>query len=89
MFGPLVPSTSITFVSGASLKSNAISRLGLRKRVEAVRGCRAVSKRDMRFNDAMPRMSVDPESYRVEADGLHCVAEPAESLPLSQAYFVF
>jgi len=43
----------------------------------------------MRFNDTMPKMKVDPESYRVEADGMHCTAEPAEVLPLSQEYFIF
>lgn len=43
----------------------------------------------MRFNDAMPRMKVDPESYTVEADGKICTAEPAETLPLTQAFYVY
>ena len=43
----------------------------------------------MKHNDVMPKMKVDPESYRVEADGVHCTAEPAESVPGGQAYFVF
>jgi len=43
----------------------------------------------MKFNDTMPKMKVDPESYRVEADGMHCTAEPAETLPLSSGYFIF
>jgi urease len=43
----------------------------------------------MKFNDAMPRMSVDPESYRVEADGVHMTAEPAVSVALGQGGFVF
>jgi urease len=34
-------------------------------------------------------MKVDPETYRVEADGMVCEAEPAEELPLGQAYFVY
>lgn len=87
MFGPLVPSTSITFVSAASLPN--VAKYKLAKRVEAVKGCRSVGKKDMKFNDTMPKMQVDPESYRVEADGAHCEAEPAERLPLGQAYFVF
>lgn len=85
MFAPLVPQTSVLFVSGASVASGAVQSYGLRKRVEAVKGCRSVSKRDMRFNDAMPRMKVDPESYVVEADGKVCAAEPATRLPLTQA----
>ncbi len=89
MFGPLVPSTGITFVSAASISSGTLSKYGLRKRVEAVKNCRNIGKKDMRYNDAMPKMKVDPESYRVEADGVHCKAEPAEVLPLGQAYFVY
>jgi urease len=89
MFAPLVPSSSITFVSQASISSGVINSYNLRKRVEAVKNCRKIGKKDMKFNDARPKMKVDPETYRVEADGLVCEAEPAESLPLTQAYFVY
>ncbi|KAF3057172.1 Urease [Daldinia childiae] len=88
MFAPLVPRSSVLFVSAASLDT-VTSGYGLRKRVEAVRGCRSVSKKDMRFNDAMPKMHVDPERYAVEADGVLCTAEPASELPLTQAWFVY
>jgi urease len=87
MFGPLVPSTSITWVSAASLGN--VAKYGLAKRVEPVKGCRSVGKKHMKFNDTTPKMAVDPESYRVEADGKVCEAEPAEKLPLGQAYYVF
>lgn len=89
-FGCLAPQSScITFVSQASITSGAIESYGLKKRVEAVKGCRTVGKKDLKHNDAMPKMKVDPESYRVEADGMHCTAEPAETLPLSSGYFLF
>jgi urease len=89
MFAPLVPQSSITFVSQASISSGVVESYGLRKRVEAVKNCRNIGKRDMKFNDARPKMKVDPETYRVEADGVVCEAEPAETLPLTQAYFVY
>lgn len=89
MFAPLVRETSILFVSASSIESGAIASYGLRKRVEAVRGCRTVRKSDMRLNDAMPRMKVDPESYTVIADGHTCYIEPAEELPLSQTCYVY
>ena len=63
MFAPLVPETSILFVSKASVVDGIIERYGLKKRVEAVRACRSVGKKDMRFNDSMPKMKVDPERY--------------------------
>lgn len=89
MFAPLVPASSITFVSQASIASGVVHSYGLRKRVEAVKNCRNIGKRDMKFNDTRPKMKIDPESYTVEADGMVCVAEPAETLPLTQGYFVY
>ncbi|KAH8905989.1 urease [Coniochaeta sp. PMI_546] len=89
MFAPLVPSTSVLFVSQSSISTGAVASYGLRKRVEPVKGCRTVGKKDMKYNDAMPRMRVDPERYTVEADGQILTAEPATDLPLTQAFFVY
>ncbi|KAH6852902.1 hypothetical protein BKA58DRAFT_394453 [Alternaria rosae] len=89
MFAPMVPSSSVTFVSQASIASGVVKSYGLRKRVEAVKNCRNIGKRDMKFNDTKPKMKVDPERYTVEADGMVCEAEPAETLPLTQGYFVY
>jgi urease len=89
MWAPRVPSTSVLFVSQASIEHGVVQAYGLRKRLEPVKNCRGVGKKDMRYNDAMPRMRVDPESYTVEADGKVCTAEPATELPLGQAYFAY
>ncbi|KAF7512605.1 Urease [Endocarpon pusillum] len=89
MFGAFIPQTSVTFVSQASIDSGMVDSYGLKKRIEPVKNCRKISKKDMKLNDLMPKMKVDPESYRVEADGLHCTAEPADRLPLSQEYYVY
>lgn len=76
-------------MSKASIENGAVASYGLKKRVEATRNCRNIGKKDMKFNDVMPKMKVDAESYRVEADGMHCTAEPAETLPLTSGYFIF
>ncbi|KAK2617048.1 Urease [Conoideocrella luteorostrata] len=89
MYAPLVPSSKVLFVSEACISSGAAQSYNLRSRVEAVRNCRGIGKKDMRLNDAMPKMKVDPESYVVKADGVVCTAEPADELPLSQAWYVF
>lgn len=89
MFAPMVAKSKVLFVSQASLESGAIEGYGLRSRVEAVKGCRTVGKKDMKFNERMPRMKVDPERYTVEADGEVCTAEPSSELPLTQSYFVY
>lgn len=63
MFAARLPSTSIMFVSQASIDEGIVQTYGLRKRVEPVKNCRNVGKKDMKFNDTMPKMKVDPESY--------------------------
>ncbi|THH04303.1 hypothetical protein EW145_g5626 [Phellinidium pouzarii] len=56
---------SVVFVSQVSLNEGVIATYGTHKRAEAVRGCRTVRKRDMKWNDRTPKMRVDPESYEV------------------------
>lgn len=51
------------FVSQHSIDEGVVQTYGLKKRVEAVKDCRSVGKKDMKFNDTMPKMKVDPESY--------------------------
>jgi urease subunit alpha len=80
---------SVTFVSQAALSNPAIAALGLRKPLVAVRGCRAIGKRDMVHNSLQPRIEVDPETYRVLADGELLTCEPASVLPMAQRYFLF
>jgi len=89
MFAPLVPQTSILFVSESSITSGTIASYNLKKRIEAVKNCRKIGKKDMKFNDVMPKMKVDPENYRVEADGVHATCDAATSLPLTQSAFVY
>jgi urease subunit alpha len=81
--------TSLTFVSQAALQNPAVQALGLRKRLEPVRGCRTVTKADMLHNSATPVIEVDSETYAVRADGALLVCEPAQVLPLAQRYFLF
>ena len=51
------------FVSQASISLGIIETYGIKKRLEAVKNCRNIGKKDMKYNDAMPKMKVDPESY--------------------------
>lgn len=80
---------SVSFVSKASIDRGIIASYGLTKRVEAVHGCRHVRKRDMKWNDVTPHVTVDPESYEVRADGELADIGPAEKLPLTRAYNIF
>jgi urease subunit alpha len=82
-------STSITFVSEAALAGGTVADLGLSKRLVAVRGTRSVTKRDLLWNDALPKIEVDPETYTVKADGRELRCDPVAILPLAQRYFLF
>ncbi|KAG8848727.1 hypothetical protein FRB91_010533 [Serendipita sp. 411] len=80
---------SVTFVSSISISSGVIASYKLSRRFEAVKGCRSVKKKDMKWNDSMPKMSVNPETYAVHADGVLADIEPATKLPLTKLYNLF
>jgi len=88
-FGAATAPTSLTFVSRAALEDGIQDKLGLKKTAVAVEHCRTIGKADMRHNNAMPHIDVDPETYEVRADGELLTCEPAQVLPLAQRYFLF
>ncbi|HTQ02510.1 MAG TPA: urease subunit alpha [Polyangiaceae bacterium] len=92
MFGAVggaLATTSVTFVSQASLDAGVPDALRLQKRAVAVRGTRRVTKREMVHNAALPKIEVDPQTYEVRADGVLLACDPLKSLPLAQRYFLF
>jgi len=88
-FGGARTATSLTFLSRAAVDAGLHGRLGLRKQVSAVSGCRSVRKADMVHNAYAPRMQVDAQTYEVRADGQLLTCEPATVLPMAQRYFLF
>ncbi|HXW73273.1 MAG TPA: urease subunit alpha [Steroidobacteraceae bacterium] len=88
-FGTAPAATALTFVSGLSLQHGLAGRLRVAKRLVAVENVRRLRKSDMIHNDATPDIEVDPETYRVTADGEPLVCEPAAVLPMAQRYFLF
>jgi len=88
-FGGAIAATCLTFVSQAARDRDIAAQLGLQKPTVAVSGTRQISKRDMKLNDYLPQMEVDPETYEVRADGELLICEPATVLPMAQRYFLF
>lgn len=89
-FGRAIASTSLTFVSRASLESGLAARLGVQKSLVAVENVRGgIGKKSMILNDATPDIEVDPETYDVRANGELLVCEPVKVLPMAQRYFLF
>jgi len=88
-FGGAIGATCLTFVSQVARDRDIAAQLGLQKPTVAVSGTRQISKRDMKLNDYLPQMEVDPETYEVRADGQLLTCEPATVLPMAQRYFLF
>ena len=77
----------MAFVSQASLPK--VATYGLDKHVVAIKGCRSLKKSDMRWNDALPKVHVDPETFIVHANGEKLTTEPADEVPLARATGLF
>jgi urease subunit alpha len=88
-FGGAIAATSFTFVSQVAQEAGIAAQLGLVKPTIAVRGTRNLRKQDLKLNDALPQIEVDPETYEVRADGDLLTCEPATVLPMAQRYFLF
>nr|TKW21065.1 hypothetical protein SEVIR_4G186300v2 [Setaria viridis] len=88
-FGKAGSSNSIAFVSKVAKEAGVATDYKLEKRVEAVSGVRCLTKLDLKLNDALPKIEVDPETYTVTADGEVLTCQPAPTVPLSRNYFLF
>jgi urease subunit alpha len=86
-YGAALRACSAHFVSQAGIEAGSLAGLG--RPLAAVRGCRALGKKDLVWNAALPKIEVDPDSYEVRADGELLRCEPADVLPLAQRYFLF
>ena len=56
-----------------------IASYHLKKRPVAVKGCRNISKKDMKLNNALPDIKVDPETYRVGRSSSRTIVSLAEA----------
>ncbi|WP_312452272.1 urease subunit alpha [Stutzerimonas nitrititolerans] len=88
-YGGSLHASSFTFISQAAFAAGVPERLGLKKKIGVVKGCREVQKTNLIHNGYLPRIDVDPQNYQVRADGQLLWCEPAEVLPMAQRYFLF
>lgn len=87
--GKAAAQTTAAFVSKYAFEDDIKGKLGLEKQVLPVSGIRNLTKKDMKLNDAMPELEVDPQTYDVTVDGELITCEPAETVPMAQRYFLF
>jgi urease subunit alpha len=87
-FGSTGANHSLAFVSKAA-QDYVRNQYGLLKKAATVGNCRNLGKKDMHLNSLTPEIAVDPESYKVFADGVYLRCEPSAKLPLAQMYHLF
>ena len=80
--------SSVLFLSKSSIELDIPGKLGIQKRCFAVKDTRSISKLDLKLNNELPNISVDPQTYEVFSDGELLTCEPLETVPMSQKYFL-
>ena len=86
--GKTLQSTRATFMSKSAIDKGVPERLGLESQILPVHGCRGLGKENMVRNSATPHIEVDPETYDVTYDGTLATIPPAQTLPLTQLFFL-
>ncbi|MBJ6138835.1 urease subunit alpha [Marinobacter litoralis] len=88
-YGRAAAATRMTFVSQAAMNTGLEEKLGLKSPLVAVKNVRQVRKNDMKLNEACPKLTVDPQTYEVHADGVLLTCAPLSEVPLAQRYHLF
>jgi urease subunit alpha len=92
MFGAMgkaMHTTSVTFTSKLAIQNGLQKKLGLKKKLLPVKNCRKIGKKNMLYNNAVPKIEIDPETYKVTVDGKLVTTEPSQKLSLARLYHLF
>ncbi|AJI52805.1 urease subunit alpha [Francisella philomiragia] len=84
-FGNTSAKTSAIFVAKASNKE----ALNTKKEILEVKNTRKITKHDMKLNNFVGDVSVDPETYDVKVNGELITADYMQELPMARKYFLF
>ena len=87
-FGKSLINSSFTFLSKNSVDQNISQKLGLQKSCIAVENTRNINKSNLKHNNKLPNISVDPQTYEVFSDGELLFCEPLDEVPMAQRYFL-
>ncbi|MCE3038794.1 urease subunit beta [Helicobacter anatolicus] len=79
----------ITFVSQVSCDLNIKEEFGLERKILPVKNCRNVTKKDMKYNDVITPIEVDPETYEVRVNGKKVTSKFVDKVSLGQLYNLF
>lgn len=88
-YGLAQKNTKIIFLPKVAMDSHLADKIGLKSLTRTVKNTRNISKKDMQLNDYLPKIEVNPQTYKVYADGELLTCEAAKELPMAQKYFLF
>lgn len=91
MFGSLgraSAKTSAVFTSKAACE-NLAENLNIQKTVLAVKNTRHIGKKDMKLNDFIGNIEVNPETYDVTVNGELIESNYVSVVPMAKKYFMF
>ncbi|EAI3905143.1 urease subunit alpha [Campylobacter lari] len=88
MFGANLNENALHFVSKASLEANMPEKLSLKRKCVAVKNCRNITKKDLKFNDKVQDIEVNPQTYEVKINGELISSKSIDSLALARKYFM-
>ena len=75
-------------MSKTAIELDIPNKLSLRKKCLAVENTRSITKLDLKLNNKLPNITVDPQTYEVFADGVLLSCEPLAEVPMAQKYFL-
>ena len=80
--------SSLLFLSKNAIDLAVPAALGLQKRCVAVKNTRTIGKKDLKLNNTLPNISVNPQTYEVFADDQLLSCDPLDEVPMAQRYFL-
>ena len=92
MFGSMgkaASNISAMFVSQASIDKGIEEKLDINKVMIPVKNTRNIGKKDMKLNDFIGDIEVDPETYDVRVNGETIESTYQTELPMAKKYFLF
>ena len=87
-YGKASAKTSAIFTSKVA-SGDLKEKLGIDKQVLAVKNTRNIGKKDMKLNDFIGDIVVDPETYDVLVDGELITSDYVTTVPMAKKYFMF
>ncbi len=92
MFGSLGDAKydcGFSFVSSFAYNANIKKQYNLHRNLLPVKNCRNITKKDMKFNNSVEKIKVDPETYEVRINGELITSKPLDNVSLGQLYNLF